>query len=79
MAAVYKTRSIMPRRGATGDTGGAAGGKVRNRSTNQQKKLLISESRLLIAAAFIGVKKTTVTQIAQFDVQPSSGFCWIPL
>ena len=29
-AAVYKTRPIMPRTGATGDAGGAAGGKVRS-------------------------------------------------
>jgi hypothetical protein len=32
-------------------------------------------------AAFIRGKKnttTTTTQIAQFYVQPSSGFCWIP-
>ena len=66
-AAVYKTLPIMPRRGATGDAGGAAGGKVRNRSINQQprmprelpapRRLLISESRLLIAAAFIRGKK----------------------
>jgi hypothetical protein len=27
-AAVYKARPIMPRAGATGDAGGAAGGKV---------------------------------------------------
>ena len=38
-AAVYKTRPIMPRTGATGDAGGAAGGKVRNRSTNQQPRM----------------------------------------
>jgi hypothetical protein len=29
-AAVYKTRPIMPRTGATGDAGGAAGGKARS-------------------------------------------------
>jgi hypothetical protein len=29
-AAVYKTRPIMPRAGATGDKGGAAGGKARS-------------------------------------------------
>jgi len=29
-AAVYKTRPIMPRAGATGDAGGAAGGTVRS-------------------------------------------------
>jgi hypothetical protein len=29
-AAVYKTRPIMPRAGATGDAGGAAGGKARS-------------------------------------------------
>jgi hypothetical protein len=29
-AAVYKTRPIMPRAGATGDAGGAAGGKIRS-------------------------------------------------
>jgi hypothetical protein len=29
-AAVYKTRPIMPRAGATGDAGGAVGGKARS-------------------------------------------------
>jgi hypothetical protein len=38
-AAVYKTRPIRPRRGATGDAGGAAGGKVRNINTNQQPRM----------------------------------------
>jgi hypothetical protein len=34
-AVVYKARTIMPRVGATGDAGGAEGGKVR--STEAQK------------------------------------------
>ena len=73
-AAAHKTRPSMPRAGAragaTGDAGGAAGGK--ERSTEAQtnncewpangsapRRLLISESRLLIPAAFIREKKKT--------------------
>ena len=75
---------------ATGYAGGAAGGKVRNRSTNQQprmprelpapRRLLISESRLLILAAFIRGKITPVTSHADrtFLRSAYSGFCWIP-
>ena len=82
----------MPRRGATGDAGGAAGGKVQNRSTNEQlqrpsngpapRRLLISESRLLMSAAFMQVKKTPPPPRSQsertFLRSAYSGFCWIP-
>ena len=61
------------RAGATGDAGGAAGGKERitEAQTNNcerpangpaPRRLLISESRLLIPAAFIRGKKTSVSQ-----------------
>ena len=87
-AEAYKTRTGMPRAGAragaTGDAGGAAGGK--ERSTEAQtnncewpangpasRRLLISESRLLIPAAFIRIKTPPppppVSQRAQFYVQ----------
>ena len=45
------------------------------------RRLLTSESRLLMSAAFIRGKNHRSpprSQNPQFYVQPSSGFCWIP-
>jgi len=47
-AAVYKTRPIMPRTGATGDAGGAAGGKERSTEAQTNNRKCPANGPLLV-------------------------------
>jgi hypothetical protein len=55
-AAVFKTRTIMPRAGAragaTGDAGGAAGGKVRSTEAQTNNRKCTTNGPLLVGFSF---------------------------
>jgi hypothetical protein len=51
-AAVYKTHPIMPRAGATGDAGGAAGGKERSTEAQTNNYECPANGPLLVGFQF---------------------------
>jgi hypothetical protein len=75
-AAAYKTRPSMPRAwaraGATGDAGGAAGGKERSTKAQTNTRECPANGISIFLILKHGVKKQSVTQIAQFYVRPTA-------